>query len=86
MTRNEVYEAIKPLMYKVAKKGRRVYGPYAERRDYRGRPQCVVGYCWTTPYSHHMSGNVYDAVVASANTYEEAIKIMARKAALVEAA
>lgn len=52
---------------------RRVEGGFIKRRVYRGREQYVAGYKWCRPLAHHLSGIVYECVLANADTPEQAI-------------
>ena len=58
---------------------RSVIRAFASRRMYRLKWRFVVGYQWCRPYSHHMSGKVYECIVGWGNSYEEAVAMFMRK-------
>ncbi len=59
--------------------GRRLWAPLVEIQKYRGKRQYVVGYTWSKPYSHHMSGLVYDCVLGWGETFDAAVERMKKK-------
>ena len=86
----EAYRALKDVLPQIPRKScgrgnygktfyRRIGNPVAERRKYRGKDRCIVGYGWTRPYSHYASGLVYDCIMGYGETFEEAIAMMKRK-------
>lgn len=59
-----------------------IEGPLVTRMKYRGKEQCVVGYTWTRPQAHSMSGIVNDCVLGWGDTFEQAIEMMRAKVTL----
>lgn len=73
----EMWKVVKDMLPKVSvPKTRRLFGPMTGRRTYRGKEQCVVGYSWVRPGSHHLKGLVYDCVLGWGETYDAAIAKM----------
>jgi hypothetical protein len=90
MTPQEARQAVKNMLPNIPKTtcGRTEYGqtlhrriltPLAEVRKYRKKNRHIVGYTWTRPYSHHMSGMTYDAVMGYGETWDDAIAMMKAK-------
>lgn len=79
---NEKHDAVTVLLSKIREfaipRDRTGIKPYYNVREYRGKWQWVVGYSWSRPYSHHMTGLVYDCVLAWGETFEAAM-IRAKK-------
>jgi hypothetical protein len=81
MEHKELLAEIRPLLKSVViPPGRSSIDPACGVGTYRGKRLCWVGYNWSRPYSHHMTGNVYDAPLAWGETKEEALAKLRRKA------
>lgn len=78
----QLLDAIKPLLSGIKKpSSRSIDGPAYGKKVYRGKEQYWVGYRWSRPYSHFMTGNVYDAPLAYGDSYDDALERLRQKSA-----
>lgn len=73
MDSREAWALAKDIGKRVAPDNRDVLSGFAKVKDYRGKPQHVVGYSWARRYSGR-GGAVYDVVLGAGESYEQAMK------------
>lgn len=76
----QLADAISEILKEVSiPNGRSRIMPFFGSRTVRGKVMCVIGYTWCRQYSHYATGLVYERILASGETYQDAINKARRK-------